>query len=66
MWQLTDWESTGVGGQLYIDGLVQDCSNFSVLAMVILQSCMKPSVERGAKIIGRPMKFYVQVWLVMG
>ena len=27
----------------YIDGLTQDCSNTSVLAMVLLQSCSKPS-----------------------
>ena len=26
----------------YIDGLVQDCSNSSVLAMELLQSCTKP------------------------
>ena len=28
----------------YIDGLVQDCSNSSVLAMELLQSCTKPSI----------------------
>ena len=28
----------------YIDGLVQDCSNSSVLAMELLQSCIKPSI----------------------
>ena len=28
----------------YIDGLVQDCSNFSALAMELLQSCTKPSI----------------------
>ena len=27
-----------------IDGLVQDCSNSSVLAMELLQSCTKPSI----------------------
>ena len=27
-----------------IDGLVQDCSNSSVLAMELLQSCIKPSI----------------------
>ena len=27
-----------------IDGLVQDCSNSSVLAMELVQSCTKPSV----------------------
>ena len=29
--------------KLDIDGLVQDCSNSSVLAMELLQSCNKPS-----------------------
>ena len=29
---------------LYIDGLVQDCSNSSALAMELLQSCAKPSI----------------------
>ena len=28
----------------YIDGLVQDCSNSSALAMELLQSCTKPSM----------------------
>ena len=28
----------------YMDGLVQDCSNFSALAMELLQSCTKPSI----------------------
>ena len=28
----------------YIDGLVQDYSNSSVLAMELLQSCTKPSI----------------------
>ena len=27
----------------YVDGLVQDCSNSSALAMALLQSCAKPS-----------------------
>ena len=27
----------------HIDGLVQDCSNSSALAMELLQSCTKPS-----------------------
>ena len=27
-----------------IDGLVQDCSNSSALAMELLQSCIKPSI----------------------
>ena len=29
---------------MYIDGLVQDCSNSSALAMELLQSCTKHSV----------------------
>ena len=29
----------------YIDGLVQDCSNSSALAMELLQSCTKPSIS---------------------
>ena len=28
----------------YIDGLAQDCSNSSALAMQLLQSCPKPSI----------------------
>ena len=28
----------------HIDGLVQDCSNSSALAMELLQSCTKPSI----------------------
>ena len=28
----------------YIDGLVQDCSNSSALAMELPQSCTKPSI----------------------
>ena len=28
----------------YIDGLVQDCSNSSALAMELLQSCTKPLI----------------------
>ena len=28
----------------YINGLVQDCSNSSALAMELLQSCTKPSI----------------------
>ena len=29
---------------LHVDGLVQDCSNSSALAMELLQSCSKPSM----------------------
>ena len=28
----------------YIDGLVQDCTKSSVLAMELLQSCTEPSI----------------------
>ena len=28
----------------HIDGLAQDCSNYSALAMELLQSCSKPSI----------------------
>ena len=31
--------------QRYIDGLVQDCSNSSALAMELLQPCTKPSIS---------------------
>ena len=37
----------------YIDGLVQDCSISSALAMDILQSCTKPSIYRLCIIILR-------------
>ena len=30
--------------KLHIDGLVQDCSNSSALAMELMQSCVKPSL----------------------
>ena len=29
----------------YIDGLVQDCTNSSALAMELLQSCTQPSIS---------------------
>ena len=32
------------GIMLYIDGLAQDCSNSSALAMELLQSYAKPSI----------------------
>ena len=32
-------------GEAYIDGLVEDCSNSSALAMELLQSCTKPSIR---------------------
>ena len=31
----------------YIDGLVQDCSNSSALAIELPQSCTKPSISTG-------------------
>ena len=34
-----EYEST----KYLVDGLVQDCSNSSALAMELLQSCTKPS-----------------------
>ena len=33
-----------VDKETYFDGLVQDCSNSSVLVMWLLQSCAKPSI----------------------
>ena len=33
--------------RLHIDGLVQDCSNSSALALELLQSCTKPSIYSG-------------------
>ena len=30
--------------EYHINGLVQDCSNSSALAMELLQSCTKPSI----------------------
>ena len=35
---------TVVTVKLHIDGLVQDCSNSSMLAMELLQSCTKSSI----------------------
>ena len=29
---------------IHIDGLVQNCNNYSALAMELLQSCTKPSI----------------------
>ena len=39
-WDYRDW----YGHIHHIDGLVQDCSNSSALAMELLQSCTKPSI----------------------
>ena len=38
------WKKKGFWWSLHVDGLVQDCSNSSVLAMELLQSCTKPSM----------------------
>ena len=46
MWRQHQWLRSKVSGhwkQPHIDGLVQDCSISSALAMEILQSCTKPS-----------------------
>ena len=34
--------------ELYVDGLVQDCSNSNAWAMELLQSCTKPSMYYGS------------------
>ena len=34
--------TTELANKGHIDGLVQDCSNSSALAMALLQSCIKP------------------------
>ena len=36
----------------HIDGLVQDCSNSSALAMELLQSCTKPSISFRFSLLG--------------
>ena len=33
-----------LGAGIHINGLVQDCSNSSVLGLELLQSCTKPSI----------------------
>ena len=39
------WDGITIGNMLlHLDGLVQDCSNSSALAMKLLQSCIKPSI----------------------
>ena len=40
-------------GPIYIDGLVQDCSNFIANALELLQSCTKPSIY-GTKNVSSP------------
>ena len=42
----------------YIDGLVQDCSNSSALAMELLQFCTKPSICGT-----RPRNFTVEIYI---
>ena len=44
-WHFEKNEGRQVNGQQHIDGLVQDCSNSSVLSMELLQSCTKPSLD---------------------
>ena len=41
---LVIWDALGSIYLFHIDGLVQDCSNSSALAMELLQSCTKPSI----------------------
>ena len=42
---------------VYIDGLVQDCSNSSALAMASLQSCTEPSISRKSTLSTRDMRY---------
>ena len=42
------WKNMTLHSADDIDGLVQDCSNSSALAMKLLQSCTKPSVFSNA------------------
>ena len=41
---MTGIEILGKKKIYHIDGLAQDCSNSSALAMELLQSCAKPSI----------------------
>ena len=43
-WNKIDFQGHNINIQLYVDGLVQDCSNSSALAMELLQSCTKSSI----------------------
>ena len=45
-WQRSEIYTTAIE---YIDGLVQDCSISSALAMELLQSCTKPSIFKYSK-----------------
>ena len=44
--------------QWYFDGLVEDCSNTSALAMKLLKSCTKPSISRGVYFIDDKKYFW--------
>ena len=43
MWKRGD--SSAYAGVLHIDGLMQDCSNSSALALELLDSCTKPPIS---------------------
>ena len=43
-WVITTWSQLSWTLLIYIDGLLHDCSISSVLAMEMLQSCIKPSI----------------------
>ena len=45
-----------------IDGLVQDCSNSSALALDLLQCCLKPSVEISSRLDRVCCVYPVPVW----
>ena len=49
---MTRWGPPSKLCKLYINGLVQDCSNSSALAMEFLQSCSKPSISFHEKVFG--------------
>ena len=47
------WQASLENKKTYIDGLVQNCSNSSALAMELLQSCAKPSICLCSSLAGR-------------
>ena len=49
----------------YLNGLVQDCSDSSALALELLQSCTKPSIWTGADLssIKTWQTIHMQFWL---
>ena len=49
------------GTSSYSDGLVQDCSNSSVLAMELLQSCTKPLIYLICIGHGIPINEYMDI-----